>query len=565
MAVPFYLTHPRLERLERAQMLEVEGGDHEWCMRILRHEAGHVIDNVYKLRLRRQRRALFGSSAEPYPEFYSPRPYSKSFVQHIDPWYAQSHPDEDFAETFAVWLTPESNWAQRYAGLAGAAQARVHGRADARAPQPASRSSTSAEEVDPLRRLRHTLRRHYRRKRRHHGIDHPKFYDRELRRLFSDAPEFAGNMTAAQFLGKMRQPVRRLVASWTGIYQYTIDKVLEDMIARCRELKLRLAVPEEQARYEFTVLLTVQTMNYLHSGRHRVALVKKYRVLVLAHKELVPKEDVPVAEVNPEWRMEWDVVTTLRKRGHELLVIGVHDDLTPDPPGHRGVQADHRLQPDGGVRRHRRLRPERRQLSGAAAGAVHGLQPARADADARQGAGPQAARLSPHSVAGLHRRAAQSQAGAAASGCRYPMIVKSLTYESSIGISQASVVANEEQLIKRVKYIHDTILTPAIVEQFIDGRELYVGVLGNHRLRVFPVWEMSFTKMPDTSWRIATERVKWSVKYQKRHGIDTAEAQLPEGVAQQHSAPGQAHLSRARPVRLRAHRLPHGRRTARPT
>ena len=112
------------------------------------------------------------------------------------------------------------------------------------------------------------------------------------------------------------------------------------------------------------------------------------------------------------------------------------------------------------------------------------------------------------------------------------MIVKSLTYESSIGISQASVVANEEQLIKRVKYIHDTILTPAIVEQFIDGRELYVGVLGNHRLRVFPVWEMSFTKMPDTSWRIATERVKWSVNYQKRHGIDTADAQLPEGMAQ---------------------------------
>ena len=116
--------------------------------------------------------------------------------------------------------------------------------------------------------------------------------------------------------------------------------------------------------------------------------------------------------------------------------------------------------------------------------------------------------------------------------------MKSLTYESSIGISQASVVANEEQLIKRVKYIHDTILTPAIVEQFIDGRELYVGVMGNQRLRVFPVWEMSFAKMPDSNWRIATERVKWSVKYQKRHGIDTAEAQLPEGVAAEDPAPG---------------------------
>ena len=81
---------------------------------------------------------------------------------------------------------------------------------------------------------------------------------------------YQGNL--AQFIGKVRRPVRRVVASWTGIYQYTIDKVLEDMIGRCRELKLRLAVPEEQARHEFTVLLTVQTMNYLHSGRHRVAL-----------------------------------------------------------------------------------------------------------------------------------------------------------------------------------------------------------------------------------------------------------------------------------------------------
>jgi putative zinc-binding metallo-peptidase len=271
MAVPFYLTHPRLERLEKTQMLEVEGGDHEWCMRILRHEAGHVIDNAYKLRLRRQRRALFGRSSEPYPEFYDPKPYSKSFVQHIDPWYAQSHPDEDFAETFAVWLTPESNWQRRYAGWPALAKLEY---IDVLMKQLRGKKALveSAEEVDPLRKLRHTLRRYYRRKRSHHGVDHPKFYDRELRRLFSDAPEHAGNMTAAQFLGKIRREVRRVVADWTGIYQYTIDRVLEDMIMRCRELKLRLALPEAQARYEFTVLLTVQTMNYLHSGRHRVAL-----------------------------------------------------------------------------------------------------------------------------------------------------------------------------------------------------------------------------------------------------------------------------------------------------
>ncbi|MSR36173.1 MAG: hypothetical protein EXR95_05935 [Gemmatimonadetes bacterium] len=270
MAVPFYLTHPRLERLEKAQMLEVEGGDHDWCMRILRHEAGHVIDNAYRLRLRR-RRELFGPSSLPYPEFYEPKPYSKSFVQHIDPWYAQAHPDEDFAETFAVWLTPGSDWLVRYQGWAALDKLLyVDGlMRQLRGKEPLV---TGIEEIEPLRRLRHTLAHHYRAKRRHHGVDHPGFYDRDLRRLFSDAPEYDGNITAAQFLGRIRRPVRRLVASWTGIYQYTIDRVLEAMIRRCQELELRLALPEDEARNEFAVLLTVQTMNYLHSGRHRVAM-----------------------------------------------------------------------------------------------------------------------------------------------------------------------------------------------------------------------------------------------------------------------------------------------------
>ena len=271
MAVPFYLAHPRLERLEKSQMLAVEGGEHDWCMRILRHEAGHVIDNAYKLRLRRQRRQVFGSSAQPYPEFYTPRPYSKSFVMHLDPWYAQSHPDEDFAETFAVWLTPEAQWKPRYAGWPAIKKLEY---IDALMKSLVGKRPLldDIDEVDPLPRLNRTLRYHYRRKRRHHGVDHPAFYDRDLRRLFSDAPEHAGHLTAAQFLARIRRPVRKVVADWTGIYQYTIDKVLEDIIVRCRELRLRLAVPEDRALQEFTVLLTVQVMNYLHSGRHRVAL-----------------------------------------------------------------------------------------------------------------------------------------------------------------------------------------------------------------------------------------------------------------------------------------------------
>jgi hypothetical protein len=271
IALPFYLAHPRLAKLELAQMLEVEGGEPEWCLRILRHEAGHAIDNAFSLRRRRQRREIFGKPNEPYPEAYSPRPYSKSFVLHLDAWYAQSHPDEDFAETFAVWLAPQSFWKKRYQGWPALKKLEYM---DALMRSLAGRQPhvASTQTLDPLPRLRKTLRQHYRKKRRHYGVDYPDFYDRDLRRLFSDAPEFAENMPASQFIARIRKSTRQLVASWTGIYQYTIDQVLEDMIERCRQLKLRLAVPESEARQQFTVLLTVQTMNYLHSGGHRVAL-----------------------------------------------------------------------------------------------------------------------------------------------------------------------------------------------------------------------------------------------------------------------------------------------------
>lgn len=271
IAIPFYLAHPRLARLELTQMLEVEGGDPEWCMRILRHEAGHAFDNAYLLRRRRRRREIFGDPNEEYPQFYTPKPYSKSYVLHLDSWYAQSHPDEDFAETFAVWLTPNSQWEKRYHDWPALKKLEyMDALMRSLAGKPPLVSTTQT--LDPLHRMRMTLRQHYRRKRRHYGLDRPEFYDRDLRRLFSDAPEYANNMAASQFIARIRKSVRQVVSSWTGIYQYTIDQVIEDMVERCRELKLRLAVPEAEARQQFTVLLTVQTMNYLHSGGHRVAL-----------------------------------------------------------------------------------------------------------------------------------------------------------------------------------------------------------------------------------------------------------------------------------------------------
>jgi hypothetical protein len=271
IAIPFYLAHPRLAKLELAQMLEVEGGDPESFVRILRHEVGHAIDNAYQLRRRPTRRRLFGLPAVEYPEYYTPKPYSKSFVQHLDHWYAQSHPDEDFAETFAVWLDPQSMWATRYAGWPAQRKLEYMDRLMRQIARRRPRV-TSKREVDPLRRLKKTLREHYKRKREHYGLDHPDFYDSDLRNLFSDAPAYAKNMSAARFVGKIRKEVRATVASFTDTYQYTIDQLLAKVIDRCRELNLRLTEPEEATKIDFMVFLTVQTMNYLHSGRHRVAL-----------------------------------------------------------------------------------------------------------------------------------------------------------------------------------------------------------------------------------------------------------------------------------------------------
>lgn len=271
IAIPFYMGHPRLAKLELNQMLEVEGGTAEWCMRIIRHEAGHAIENAYRLRRLRQRQQMFGHTSQPYPNCYLPKPYSKSFVLHLDMWYAQSHPDEDFAETFAVWLTPQSHWRERYAGWPALKKLEYMDSLMNKlvGVKPVV---TAREQVDPVRRLKKTLREHYQKKRERYGLDYPNFYDRDLRRLFSGDPAIRTNPSAANFIRKFRKEVRRKVAEWTGEYQYTIDQVLQDMIQHCVERNLRLAVPEEEAKVGFTILLTVQTMNYLHSGRHRVVL-----------------------------------------------------------------------------------------------------------------------------------------------------------------------------------------------------------------------------------------------------------------------------------------------------
>ncbi len=273
IAIPFYLAHPRLERLERKQMLEVEGGTQEWCMRILRHEAGHALDTAYRLHFRRRWREMFGAYSQVYPDYYQPKPYSKSYVLHLDSWYAQSHPAEDFAETFAVWLRPRSRWRSQYRGWPALKKLRYVDELmeEIKNTRPLVRSR---RRIAPLREIRGTLAEHYAEKRARYGIEYPDFYDRDLRKLFADPRQSTGNrrQSASGFLRRIRPELRRVVSLWTGEYQYTIDQVLGEMIERCRDLDLRLEKPFDLAKRDALVMLTMQTMNYLHGGRHRVAL-----------------------------------------------------------------------------------------------------------------------------------------------------------------------------------------------------------------------------------------------------------------------------------------------------
>lgn len=270
IAIPFYLGHPRLMELEQRQVLEVEGGTERWCMQLLRHEAGHAIDFAFRLHRRKAWREVFGSYTTPYRESYLPQPYSKSYVQHLDRCYAQSHPAEDWAETFAIWLDPASDWRRRYRGWSAFKKLEY---VDRCMTELVDRSPVvrTRERVEPLSRIDRTLADHYRERRQRYGVDRPLRYDRDLGRLFPAPGAGVRSESAAGFLRRVRPEIRRQVARWTGHYQYTIDRVLLDMIRRAEALGLRLAREAESARQDAMVLLAVQSLHHVHAGHHRLA------------------------------------------------------------------------------------------------------------------------------------------------------------------------------------------------------------------------------------------------------------------------------------------------------
>ena len=270
-AIPFYLAHPRLIKLERSQMLEVEGAGEAECMRILRHEAGHAFSNAFRLHARRGWTDTFGSFRVPYPEWYQPQADSRDYVLNLDAWYAQAHPAEDFAETFAVWLKPGSRWRRQYLGWG--AMRKLEYVDDLMEELETKRPSlNSRREIDALPRLTKTLSEHYRKKRAYYTIHWPASYERNLYRLFSAEPRHHSMPSAAQFLRSIRREICDVVARGTGVHQYTINHIVRHMIVRCRELNLRMTLPEDEIRELSIVTLTMQVMQVLRSGYHRIPL-----------------------------------------------------------------------------------------------------------------------------------------------------------------------------------------------------------------------------------------------------------------------------------------------------
>ncbi|MHC4600093.1 MAG: putative zinc-binding metallopeptidase [Planctomycetota bacterium] len=269
-AIPFFLAHPRLMRLERTLMGEVEGGTFRWCMKLLRHEAGHVVDHAFRLHKRRRWQQLFGLSSHRYPRFYRPNPYSKRHVQHLEYWYAQSHPDEDFAETFAVWLQPRSGWKKRYLGWPAMKKLlyvdALMGEIRGRKPPVVTRSR-----VDELPSLRKTLDEHYERKISGFEGEYPDFFDRDLLRLFTNV-KAKGRPAAAAAIRRLRKEIVHAVSPWTGNNPYFLDHVIKDMMGRCRELKLFVEGPEDRMKWNLIVLVTKHVVNSQYRNRRWVEM-----------------------------------------------------------------------------------------------------------------------------------------------------------------------------------------------------------------------------------------------------------------------------------------------------
>ena len=269
IAVPFYLLHPRLIELETQFIGYAEGSDHGWLMKLLRHEMGHVMENAYKLRHKSSRVQAFGSSEQPYPRSYCPQPYSRRFVRHLEDNYSQSHPDEDFAETFAVWLTPGSQWRQKYRGWGAMEKLRALDQlmAEIKGAAPVVQNKRVHA---PLSGNHQTLGQYFKAKQKRLGLLSPEYMDSNLQATFFPPDQSPSGQKAARFLQRHRHTISQRVAGSLGEPQYLINQVVDRLSRRAQELGLRVGPGE--ALEPVLDVVAVQALEDMDQKRHYISL-----------------------------------------------------------------------------------------------------------------------------------------------------------------------------------------------------------------------------------------------------------------------------------------------------
>jgi len=269
IGIPFYLAHPALVKLEKKIMLEAEGSNKSWCLKLLRHETGHALSYAYRLLQRRKWREVFGSPTQEYPDTYRFRPYSKNYVRHLDGFYAQYHPEEDFVETFAVWLTPELDWRKQYAGWKALDKLLyVDELMTSLKGKPAA--VTVGKQYWRFQDLKGTLQNFYKKKRAFSAEAFPDFHDDNLRRIFAQQESSELFVQPAERMIKRYQKALLAdVSLWTGERKYLVHDLLVTITKRCRELKLIVREPEPVCLANFSTYLTTLVMNYTYTGWYR--------------------------------------------------------------------------------------------------------------------------------------------------------------------------------------------------------------------------------------------------------------------------------------------------------
>ena len=262
IGIPFCLAHPRLTQIEKRMMYEVEGGDPRELMRLLRHECGHALNYAYLFHRRTRWRELFGPFSAPYSGTYHFQPYSKRYVIHLRDNYAQAHPDEDFAETFAVWLAPDSAWDEKYKDWPVMRKLRYVDRLMSSVGGEPPKVTVRETPPWSASRKTSTLAAYYDRKRREMGTDFEGYYDASLRDVFAaaDDPSVNGE-PASRFLRKHRRAVVDSVTRWTGHRKYDIHGLLVRLGRRCDALELSTKGEERTQLIELTSLVTTLASN----------------------------------------------------------------------------------------------------------------------------------------------------------------------------------------------------------------------------------------------------------------------------------------------------------------